>query len=798
MFGNVVQGVKNRIGNVKGRSRSRSATLGRQKRRASSSKINAYKNIKKNEKDAKIGVLVHVKRAENLPAADANGLSDPYIKYILVNKSVSRTIGRSSTVEKTLNPSWKEDFFYPISEHNQVLRFQVWDWDRVGRNDYLGEAEIPLAKVMGSKRGKKDAPEEEDFQSEPMDYELSLVNKKTGEPAGTLFLSLRRASRLALRNKPKWEVSANDSVAKQLVVDLVAGKDLAVMDKNGKSDPYCVLSFQSRKAKSKYVRFTTNPSWQQRFDFPYDSTVNYVDATGGNNDEQEEWAENQTLTIDVYDMDRFSRPDFMGKAKVNVSDLLDQHGGANEVWSQVYLDGQPAGFVHLYVSVLNVLSDHQLTTKQRLTAPASVKVYLVQGLKTKSKGAKKVCYVEVQVGKTKLRTQPVEDSRNPTFERIVELPVVDIFSTLEITLYEKRYDAWEENPVLVGKVAFPLLEIQSRNTEWFVLKNENLTKAVNAQLRFSTLLKYHPSAYRVLLRRKDVNPLAGKTDTSLDAMRNEIKRVMVYRKEFMDGFKAVMGLLKWNYGFYPSLTGMILWVFICIFYRHWFLPAGLLGMLLYTRQNPRLYDGSKFEVDERGEILPEYANIGSSTKLEADMKNTDVDRDDEEDGESGEVDENQVNPSATDVATKKDKQTLMEKLNLPRRMMKSIQHTAETAANYYERIIGLATWSNRDLTQFCAIMLGISTVVLMFIPLNIVLLAAVEWQFVKQGLRKYKIAFVRKLHATPYNPLFEILKRVPTIQERRKYARVRPAEDIREMLSEHNFPLRKDISKAFR
>ena len=48
-------------------------------------------------------MLVTVKKATDLPAADGNGLSDPYVRMMLDEKKK-----KTHTQKKTLSPTWNE------------------------------------------------------------------------------------------------------------------------------------------------------------------------------------------------------------------------------------------------------------------------------------------------------------------------------------------------------------------------------------------------------------------------------------------------------------------------------------------------------------------------------------------------------------------------------------------------------------------------------------------------------------------------------------------------------------------
>jgi hypothetical protein len=87
---------------------------------------------------------VDVLDAQDLPAADSNGKSDPYAKFELNEQEVFKT----KTQKKTLNPQWNEFFEVPIPSRTAAkFRVQVYDWDFGGNPDFLGGADINLGQL---------------------------------------------------------------------------------------------------------------------------------------------------------------------------------------------------------------------------------------------------------------------------------------------------------------------------------------------------------------------------------------------------------------------------------------------------------------------------------------------------------------------------------------------------------------------------------------------------------------------------------------------------------------------------
>ena len=113
---------------------------------------------------------VHVDRARGLAAADSNGYSDPYVKTYLLPDKAKHTKQKTSIKKKTLDPVYNEtlkvanmrsllynkfisilsSMQYKFSEPelaSRTLWLSVWDWDRFGRNLFLGEIRLPLSTL---------------------------------------------------------------------------------------------------------------------------------------------------------------------------------------------------------------------------------------------------------------------------------------------------------------------------------------------------------------------------------------------------------------------------------------------------------------------------------------------------------------------------------------------------------------------------------------------------------------------------------------------------------------------------
>uniref|UniRef100_A0A674CTS1 RAS protein activator like 1 n=1 Tax=Salmo trutta TaxID=8032 RepID=A0A674CTS1_SALTR len=96
-------------------------------------------------RDAKgIGLRCHFIEARDLAPRDISGTSDPFARILFNNHSAETSI-----IKKTRYPHWGETLELELEteelSEGGTVTVEVWDWDMVGKNDFLGKVEIPFA-----------------------------------------------------------------------------------------------------------------------------------------------------------------------------------------------------------------------------------------------------------------------------------------------------------------------------------------------------------------------------------------------------------------------------------------------------------------------------------------------------------------------------------------------------------------------------------------------------------------------------------------------------------------------------
>jgi len=87
---------------------------------------------------------------------DIFGASDPYVKVDLIGSQDNSVIDSfyTKTKKRTLNPIWNEEFIVRVNPQKHHLVFEVYDENRLTRDDFLGFVQMPLAGVSTERSNK--------------------------------------------------------------------------------------------------------------------------------------------------------------------------------------------------------------------------------------------------------------------------------------------------------------------------------------------------------------------------------------------------------------------------------------------------------------------------------------------------------------------------------------------------------------------------------------------------------------------------------------------------------------------
>ncbi|XP_069838556.1 E3 ubiquitin-protein ligase NEDD4 isoform X2 [Dendropsophus ebraccatus] len=99
------------------------------------------------EENARV-LRVKVIAGFGLAKKDLLGASDPYVKLTLYDPTNGIiTSIQTKTVKKSLNPKWNEEILLRVSPRQHRLLFEVFDENRLTRDDFLGQVDIPLYQL---------------------------------------------------------------------------------------------------------------------------------------------------------------------------------------------------------------------------------------------------------------------------------------------------------------------------------------------------------------------------------------------------------------------------------------------------------------------------------------------------------------------------------------------------------------------------------------------------------------------------------------------------------------------------
>mmetsp|Transcript_69036 Transcript_69036/g.173969 ORF Transcript_69036/g.173969 Transcript_69036/m.173969 type:complete len:549 (+) Transcript_69036:184-1830(+) len=227
---------------------------------------------------ARCRLKISLIRARDLRAADFNftgGKSDPYCTCELFGRPQTQI--KSDIIKKTLDPEWNYDGVIESCRAGDDLEFCVYDFDVVGDDDLLGKAILEYDAFY------------------PFGYEgdLTLEHPKKKDSAITVKIQC-----IPLRE--------DDEDKPRCYVKIHKAESLRAADWGGSSDPYVITRVPGKtqsKFRTKVIRNTINPEWDEE-----DEIIDYEMG--------------DDLEFVVYDWDRMSADDELGRIKLEAGEFL--------------------------------------------------------------------------------------------------------------------------------------------------------------------------------------------------------------------------------------------------------------------------------------------------------------------------------------------------------------------------------------------------------------------------------------------------------------------------------------------
>ncbi|XP_017357210.1 synaptotagmin-like protein 5 isoform X2 [Cebus imitator] len=286
------------------------------------------------------GLYIFVKNCRNLAIGDEKKQrTDAYVKsYLLPDKS--RNNKRKTKIRTGTNPEFNETLKYTIS-HTQLetrtLQLSVWHYDRFGRNNFLGEVEIPFDSW------NFENPTDEWFVLQPkVEFAPDIGLQYKGEltvvlryipPEENLMLPPEQlqGKKTFKKGKGKESLVISGGILEVLIKE---AKNLTAVKSGGTSDTF-VKGYlfpddsKATKHKTLVIKKSVNPQWNHTFMF---SGLHPQDI------------KNVCLELTVWDKEAFSSNIFLGGVRLNSGsgvshgknvDWMDSQGEEQRLWQKM-------------------------------------------------------------------------------------------------------------------------------------------------------------------------------------------------------------------------------------------------------------------------------------------------------------------------------------------------------------------------------------------------------------------------------------------------------------------------------
>ncbi|XP_017546615.1 multiple C2 and transmembrane domain-containing protein 1 isoform X2 [Pygocentrus nattereri] len=273
-------------------------------------------------------VSISLIEGRNLQPMDTNGLSDPYVKFRMGHQKY-----KSKTINKTLNPQWREQFdFHLYDEQGGFIDITVWDKDAGKKDDFMGRCQVDLSVLPKECTHRLDLPLEEGEGTLVLLVTLTASAAVSISDLSVNILDDPHERREILHRYSLLSSLHNIKDVGVVQVKVIRAEGLMAADVTGKSDPFCVVELSNDRLQTHTVYKNLNPEWNKVF------TFNVKDI-------------HSVLEVTVYDEDRDRSADFLGKVAIPLLSIQNGERKAYALKSKE-LTGPTKGVIFLELDVI--------------------------------------------------------------------------------------------------------------------------------------------------------------------------------------------------------------------------------------------------------------------------------------------------------------------------------------------------------------------------------------------------------------------------------------------------------------
>ncbi|CAI2166045.1 12500_t:CDS:10 [Funneliformis geosporum] len=352
--------------------------------------------------------------AREIRNVDRFGASDPYVKLSIHGH---QELAKTKVIDDSLDPIWNETHFLILSTLNEVLRFELWDFNGLGKDKPLGIATLELKTLLTN-------PDQENTTS-PILYE--------GKPHGEIQFDAIWYPVAEIKDEEPIE--SNVGVLRfniHQAKDLDPSRSLV-----GQYNPYAELLLNGKSVlKTKTLKRTNNPVWEEPVEMFITNKARAkitIIIRDGRDLAADPVVGKWESTLDRFLENMKERMDWF-----NVTEAKSGKLRLTCLWKPVIMDHipghngyvEPCGFVRLHIKRANKLKN-------------------VAQLRGKSDP-----YVSVLLDSNfRGRTDKINDNLNPVWDEVFYIPVHSTKETLILQVWDYENNAKDK------RLGFAKLEI---------------------------------------------------------------------------------------------------------------------------------------------------------------------------------------------------------------------------------------------------------------------------------------------------------------------------------------------------